>query len=208
MKLLLFSDVHCSMPAVERLCQLADQADVLVGAGDFGTMRRGTAETLAPFARLDQPLVVVPGNGESFEELQDAVTWSGGHVLHGDSRDVAGQTFHGFGGGVPVTPFGSWSYDFSEDQAAEGLATCPAGAVLVVHSPPHGVVDRSSRGQHLGSQAIREAVLQSQPALVVCGHIHDSAGQIEMLGQSPVVNAGPDGLLWDLASGTAFFPGD
>ena len=62
MNLLLFSDVHCSGSAVERLVALASRADVLVGAGDFGTMRRGTAETLAPFRDVDRPQVFVPGS--------------------------------------------------------------------------------------------------------------------------------------------------
>jgi len=37
------------------------------------------------------------------------------------------------------------------------------------------------------------------PLLVVCGHIHGSAGQQAMLGTTPVVNAGPAGVEWELA---------
>ncbi len=200
MKLLLFSDVHCSGPSVERLVVLAAQADVLVGAGDFGTMRRGTADTLAPFRQVDRPQVFVPGNAESVEELRESVTWPHGHVLHASGIDIEGVSFFGFGGGVPVTPFGAWSYDFSEDDATVGLEDCPAGGVMVVHSPPHGAVDVSSGGQHLGSTAILAAVQRCQPALVVCGHIHDCANQSALIDSSPVVNAGPQGIIWDLAS--------
>jgi Icc-related predicted phosphoesterase len=59
-------------------------------------------------------------------------------------------------------------------------------------------VDLSSSGRSLGSTAVREAVLRVRPALVVCGHIHACAGQTEMLGPTPVVNAGPDGVEWVL----------
>ena len=34
--------------------------------------------------------------------------------------------------------------------------------------------------------------------LVVCGHIHGSAGQIKKLGETTVINAGPHGIFWDL----------
>lgn len=200
MKLLLFSDVHCSQPAVQRLLELSKQVDLLVGAGDFGTMRRGTAETLKPFQDLDKPLVLVCGNGESDEELREATPWEHAHVLHGTGVDLLGQTFFGLGGGIPVTPFGSWSFDLDEDQAANALDACPSEAVLVVHSPPLGTVDISRQGSHFGSQSIRDAILRTRPRLTVCGHIHDSAGRFEMLGDSPVVNAGPDGMLWDLDS--------
>jgi Icc-related predicted phosphoesterase len=198
MKLLLFSDVHCSKYAIERLVGRSPAADILVGAGDFGTMRRGIAATLAPLAQVDKPAILVPGNAESAEELRDAVSWPHGHVLHGSGTVVDGVAFFGFGGGVPVTPFGAWSYDFTEEDATAGLADCPQGCVLVVHSPPYGVLDTSSRGRHLGSTAIRDAVARCQPALVVCGHIHDCAGQVASLDGVPVVNAGPSGVLWDL----------
>jgi Icc-related predicted phosphoesterase len=118
--------------------------------------------------------------------------------LHGTGVRLQETGFFGLGGGIPVTPFGSWSFDLDEKQAASLLADCPQGGVLVVHSPPCGVVDVSSRGRHLGSQSIRETVDRCQPRLTVCGHIHDCAGQQEMLGDTVVVNAGPAGVLWDL----------
>src|SRR5207247_10447169 len=64
--------------------------------------------------------------------------------------------FFGIGGGIPVTPFGAWSYDFTEEQAQELLQNCPARCVLVSHSPPKGAVDRAG-GQSLGSVAVRDA---------------------------------------------------
>jgi Icc-related predicted phosphoesterase len=119
-------------------------------------------------------------------------------VLHGAATTVAGITFFGVGGGIPVTPFGRWSYDFTEEQAEGLLARCPARCVLISHSPPRGAVDRSSRGQELGSVAVRDAILRTRPVLVVCGHIHDCAGQQATAGSSPVVNAGPSGIEWVL----------
>src|SRR5262249_40601814 len=101
-------------------------------------------------------------------------------------------------GGIPVTPFGSWSYDFSEEQAAELLADCPPSCVLISHSPPQGAVDVSSRGDHLGSVAVRDAIIRAQPLFVVCRHIHGSVGQQGTIGSSPVVNAGPEGVTWEI----------
>ena len=146
-----------------------------------------------------KPSVLVPGNSESAEELAAAARgWPAGHVLHGGGASVAGSEFFGLGGGVPVTPFGDWSYDFTEEQATGLLADCPAGCVLVSHSPPKGAVDVSSSGRSLGSTAVRDCILRTQPRLVVCGHIHASSGQHALLGKSPVVNAGPDGIMWEL----------
>jgi uncharacterized protein len=200
MKLLLFSDLHADADAARQLVERARTADILIGAGDFGNLRRQLPVCIDILRAIDKPAVLVAGNNESTEELIDACRdWPSAHVLHGSGITLAGATFFGLGGGVPVTPFGSWSYDFTEEQAAELLSGCPTGCVLVSHSPPHGAVDVSSRGQSLGSVAVRQTVLRQRPILVVCGHIHACAGQQAMLGTTPVVNAGPQDVEWLLS---------
>ena len=202
MKLLLFSDLHADADAARRVVELAKTVDVVVGAGDFGNLRRALGGCIDILKGIDRPAGLVAGNNESTEELTDACRgWLNAHVLHGSGVTLGGVSFFGVGGGVPVTPFGSWSYDFTEAQAADLLKDCPAGGVLVSHSPPKGVVDVSSGGQSLGSVAVRDAVLRCRPALVVCGHIHASAGRQAVLGSSTVVNAGPVAIPWDLPSG-------
>ncbi len=198
MKLLLFSDLHQDAAAARRLVQRSLHVDVAIGAGDFANGRHGLDTCLDVLRAIAVPTVLVAGNNESTEELAAACRdWPQAHVLHGSGVSIGGVTFYGLGGGVPVTPFGPWSYDFTEDQATALLAGCPAGCVLVTHSPPRGAVD-VSRGRSLGSAAIRQAVLQKKPILVVCGHIHNCAGQTARLGDSPVVNAGPEGIEWEL----------
>jgi uncharacterized protein len=196
-KLLLFSDLHCDDAAAQRLVDRSRSVDVLVGAGDFGNIRRGIDICIDILRTIEKPAVLVAGNNESTEELLEACrNWPHAHVLHGSAVTIAGTAFFGIGGGIPITPFGSWSYDFTEEQATALLAPCPDGCVLVSHSPPRGAVDASSSGQSLGSTAVRETILRQEPLLVVCGHIHASSGQQTILGKSPVVNAGPGGIEW------------
>jgi Icc-related predicted phosphoesterase len=92
---------------------------------------------------------------------------------------------------VPVTPFGSWSCDLTEGFAAELLAVCETAHILITHSPPKGVVDRTSAGQSVGSTAIRAAIERIRPRLAFCGHIHDSWRQEGRIGATRVVNLGP-----------------
>lgn len=199
--LLLFSDVHNDHDACNRLVDRSAEVDLVLGAGDFCTMRQGLGPVIERLSAIDTPAVLVPGNSESVEELQAAVDeagWTEATVLHGEAATVAGVSVFGIGAGIPITPFGNWSYDVSEEDAADMLRDCPEGAVLVSHSPPHNVVDQDSRGRHLGSHAIREAIERTHPLLVVCGHIHGSWGQVDTLQDTPVVNAGPQGRVWTL----------
>ncbi|QDV71098.1 Calcineurin-like phosphoesterase superfamily domain protein [Rosistilla carotiformis] len=195
MKLLLFSDLHCDQDAARALVELAKQADVIVGAGDFAIKRKGLADTIEILQTVDCPAILVPGNGESVEELTQACRdWPQAHVLHGTSARVAGFVFFGIGGGIPTTPFGDWSYDFSEEEAVALLKPMAAGSILVTHSPPWNCVDIDGSGTHRGSQSIRQAIEAKQPPLVVCGHVHDSWEQTDHIGDATVINAGPRGV--------------
>lgn len=199
MKLLLFSDLHTDIAAAKRLVEVARDVDVVVGAGDFANARQNVFACISVLSAIKLPAVLVPGNNESYEELSAAcVGWPSAKVLHGAGVVVREVPFFGIGGGVPVTPFGNWSYDFSEAEAERMLRDCPSKAVLVSHSPPKGVADRSSAGQSLGSTAVLDVINRRQPRLVVCGHIHASAGECVKVGTTMVINAGPRGILLDL----------
>ena len=88
-------------------------------------------------------------------------------------------------------------YHFTEEELAEHLQTGYeqiAGAayhVVLSHAPPRdGKLDRTFFGRHVGSRALREFIERAQPALVVCGHIHEGRG-IDTIGPTTVVNCGP-----------------
>ena len=199
MKLLCFSDLHRDKEAAQKLVDASSDVDCLIGAGDFATCRNGIADTLDILATSEKPAVLVPGNGESYEELAEAAKgWASAHVLHGTGCQIAGVEFWGVGGGIPVTPFGDWSYDFDEAQAEQMLANCPLGGVLVVHSPPIDTVDHDTSGRVRGSRSIRQAIESKQPQLVVCGHIHGDWEKQVDLGPTRILNAGSAGVVMNL----------
>lgn len=196
MKFLCFSDLHRDRDAAKALVELAADVDVVIGAGDFANRHQGLADTLEILAEIETPAVLVPGNGETETELRDAAAgWAAARVLHGAGCQISGLPFWGVGGGIPVTPFGDWSYDFDEDEATALLDGCEPGGVLVVHSPPLNTVDQDTDGRIRGSQSIRDCIEQRQPQLVVCGHIHSDWGKQVKLGPTTILNAGPDGVV-------------
>lgn len=196
MKFLLFSDLHRDQEAAAKLVEMAKHVDVVVGAGDFANRHEGLSDTLDILAAITKPAVLVPGNGETFQELREAASvWKSATVLHGTGCEINGVSFWGVGGGIPVTPFGAWSYDFSEEEATELLDGFTEGGVLVVHSPPFETVDHDSAGRIRGSHSIRELVETRRPKLVACGHIHSDWGKQMTLGTTTIINAGPAGVI-------------
>ena len=198
MKILVFSDLHRDKVAARSLVERSGEADILIGAGDFAVMRHGVDDVIKILKEVDKPTVLVPGNGESDVELREACTgWASAHVLHGEGVELEGVPFYGIGGGIPVTPFGEWSFDLTEDEADVMLTGCPNDGVLISHSPPYGHVDEDG-GRHLGSHAVLDAIERATPRLVVCGHIHGCWGKRSTVGETLVLNAGPEGELLEL----------
>jgi Icc-related predicted phosphoesterase len=166
---------------------------VVIGAGDFASVHRGLDETIGALSAIETPTLLVPGNNETEAALREASAgWHAARVLHGEAAEIDGVSFFGLGAGVPTTPW-DWSFDLTEDEAAEKLATCPDGAVLVVHSPPKGHVDGG-----LGSEAILRAIERTRPRLVVCGHVHECWGRESSVDGVRVYNLGPDGKLLEV----------
>ena len=190
MRILAFSDLHHALARAADLVAASEGADLVIGAGDFCNMRQDLAGAMGLLSGIAAPMVVVPGNAESAGELRAAAP-EGVTVLHGEGATIGGLSFFGLGYGVPETPFGAWSCDLDEAGAADMLAACDAADILITHSPPKGVADVTSGGASVGSTAIREAILRIQPALALCGHIHDSWGAEGRIGATRVVNLGP-----------------
>jgi Icc-related predicted phosphoesterase len=197
MRLLAFSDLHVDTGQAERLVAAGEDADVVVGVGDFASVHSGLEETIAVLRRITKPTVLVPGNNETEDALREACDgWESAIVLHGESTPIDGVEFFGLGAGVPVTPW-DWSFDLTEKEAEAELAACPERCVLAVHSPPRGHVDTSGAGEHLGSVAVLDAIVAKEPRLALCGHIHESWGERSEIGPTEVVNLGPAGTFLD-----------
>ena len=197
MRVLAFSDLHRAAPAARRLVEMSQEADLVIAAGDFTNHRQDLAGAMALLEGLKAPVVMVPGNNESEDELCAAAP-DGAVVLHGQSAEVAGLRLFGIGYAIPVTPFKDWSCDLTEAQGADLLSGCGEVDVLITHSPPKGVVDVTSQGVSLGSTAVLDTIKRVKPPLVVCAHIHDSWGQSAKVGGSHVVNLGPTGTWFDI----------
>jgi uncharacterized protein len=196
-RLFAFSDLHRDLTQAARLVEFSAAADVVIGAGDFASVHEGLEETIGALAVIEKPAVLVPGNNETADALREAAaSWPSATVLHGEAAAIEGVEFFGLGAGVPITPW-DWSFDLDEGAAGAMLSACPEGAVLVLHSPPRGHCDAAAEGSHFGSEALLRAIEEKRPRLAVCGHIHESWGCESRIGETPVHNLGPSGLLID-----------
>jgi Icc-related predicted phosphoesterase len=190
MKILAFSDLHGNADAAAIIVHASAEADLVVAAGDFCTCHHGLSEAVTLLRDIPCPILAVPGNHEKVDELTAAAP-PNMTVLHGQARAVGNLSFFGIGYGIPVTPFGDWSCDLSEAKATEMLEDCHQVDILISHSPPKGVADVTSRGESVGSTAVRAATERLKPKLLLCGHIHEAWGQTGLIDETSVHNLGP-----------------
>lgn len=70
-----------------------------------------------------------------------------------------------------------------------------SGNIFVSHVPPFGTkLDMDNTKHHVGSKAVYEFILQKQPLLMLCGHIHESPtisnSHFDYIGKTLCINPG------------------
>jgi Icc-related predicted phosphoesterase len=206
MQIAVIGDVHDHQQRLERILDriASNPPDLALLVGDVGrdppwaeperrTERQAHDDSVRRVlarvrGRLGCPLAFVPGN----HDLRDAATDVDGVNCDGRIVDIAGRRIGGFGGAGP-TRFG-FPYEWVEPEADEALRTLLADTapldILVSHTPPARTnLDRTSSGEHVGSEAVRRWIATARPALLVCGHIHESWG-VERVEDVLCLNAG------------------
>lgn len=187
MRIVCISDTH---ELYDRM--VVPDGDILVHAGDSSIA--GSAEEIL---RLNAWLgtlphrhkVIVAGNHDFLFENDPGLARSfitNAVYLENEETTVAGLRFWG----SPITP---WFYDWAFNRRDEDLKTCwraiPAGVdVLITHGPPHGILDRTVAGDHVGCRFLGRELERVRPRLHIFGHIHESHGRTEQ-GGTTFVNA-------------------
>jgi uncharacterized protein len=196
MKILIFSDIHGDLHALQRV--LAQPADLYIAAGDLANFGKGLdrcAEILKP---LGDRLWLLPGNHETHASTRAVCEKYGFVDFHRCVRALksADGVIQWAGLGYSnVTPFDTpGEYTEEEISVALGAFEGKDPLYLVVHFPPaNTTLDEFAPGKHAGSPALRQWVDRVQPARLFCGHIHETAGKSEKLGRTECVNVGKQG---------------
>ncbi len=196
-KILVFSDIHSDLGALERLVET--EADLYFCAGDLVSWGRGLDACGEILKRRAGKVYVLPGNHESAADITKFCRKFGFENFHEKTMTAGGRHIAGLGYSNP-TPFKTPG-EYSEDELARRLMPF-AGLkplVLICHCPPLGTpLDRVRQGVHAGSRSVRDFIDKNQPEYFLCGHIHETEGVAADLGATHAANAGKRGVLLEL----------
>jgi uncharacterized protein len=192
MKVLIFSDTHGDLRALQRV--VARPADIYIAAGDLSNFGKGLERCGEILKPLGERLWVLPGNHETYDQMKEFCARYGFVDFHRQTKELGGTKWAGLGYSN-ITPFKTPG-EYTEPQIADALSQFVGmdQLYLVVHFPPRDTkLDEYAEGQHAGSSTLRDWVEQEKPLYLFCGHIHETAGMKDQLGRTHCVNVGKEG---------------
>jgi Icc-related predicted phosphoesterase len=157
--------------------------DVLVHAGDVSNVGKSheIKSFLDWFSNTDyKHKIFIAGNHDfGFEQVQEIAPEykeKGVHYLFDSEVVIDGVKFYG----SPWQPeFYDWAFNLPRgEKLAEKWAMIPGNTdVLITHGPAYGMLDWVPSGTQVGCQDLFHRIMEVQPKIHVCGHIHCAYGQ-------------------------------
>lgn len=177
LKILLIADVHGEVAKLSEFLEHFKEKDfdLVLCPGDFtdmfnvpeGYSQMDIAEiVLQKLLSLGKPVFCVPGNHDPYEILDLFDDYEVN--LHGRFENFKGFKLVGFGGAL--TPFNT-KFEPTEEETRESLSRLTSKkkekVILLTHSPPYGTsLDKTEKGEHVGSKAIREFIEKENLSLI------------------------------------------
>lgn len=203
LKLLAFSDLHGDKALLEQLATQAqkENVDVVIIGGDFSP--RDSLDTAPPylissFTKNGKKVFVIHGNHETESTIKFLEELYGLKTIHGDYATFGDIGIFG-AGGANVGPFPS-----TEEQLFDALkqgfekVKNARKKVMVTHVHPAGSTIEKFTNMFPGSIAVRKAIDEFKPDIVICGHVHEAQGIEETIGKTKVVNVAKIGKIIDV----------
>lgn len=179
MKLALISDTH----ALHRAFPSLPTADVIIHAGDFCHFggEHGLQDFLLWYSELPYRHKLLIGGNHDFLPAEDPMLFrrllpDNIHYLEDGGVEIEGVHFWG----SPVQPdlVGMAFGKYRGESMNEHWDLIPESTdILITHTPPFGILDRSRAGRNLGCESLQQQLARIQPRLHVFGHIHASFGE-------------------------------
>ncbi len=187
-------DIHDDVSRLDQIPELPHAHGVIVtGDMTFDGGVKQAERVLFAIQERNPNILAQIGNmdrGEVTSWLQEN-NWN----LHTEVRQLNTEVCIFGVGASTFTPFGTPS-EFPESHFAEWLENSWKKArtfkkqILISHNPPKDTLcDVIGNGAHVGSTSVRDFIVENQPDICICGHIHEACN-MDTLGRTIIINPG------------------
>jgi len=198
LRILGLADLHDRVEMLDRVRDV--EADLIAFCGDLhnGSSRTAAEPVAAALARLGLPVLIVPGNMDHRDVVDQMWRGAGLIMLHRSSFRFEEYGFLGMGGMAVHNPRrlkDPARYYHRDDEVYDSLAqSFPSISgskkiIVLTHQPPRDTLDTIYTGERTGCISLRRFLEEYQPDLLLCGHIHEDRGESQV-GPTRIVNVG------------------
>ena len=194
MKILAFGDLHGNKSALKRLKVKAKGADIVVSSGDITWFGKDFDLILKELNKFGKTVLLIHGNHETMDEMKRRISkFDFIEFIHSGSYRLGNYVFFGYGGGGF-----SKTEKVLEKIIKKFKKTLKKGdkVVFVSHAPPINTKCDFIPGHgHAGSDSVRKFIEIIKPWYNINGHIHETFSRRDKIGDTIVINPGPEGKL-------------
>jgi Icc-related predicted phosphoesterase len=188
-KILAVGDIHGDTGLVKRLAEKAkkENVDLVILAGDLTFAENSVKNLIGPFIKAKKQVLLIPGNHESMATIDFLAE------MYPDTKNIHGYSFIKDDLGI----FGAGAGDIGINQIrdSEIFNLLKKGhedikklnkKIMVTHM--HAKGSKAEFSGFPGSDAVRRAIREFKPDILINAHIHEAAGIEENIGKTRVIN--------------------
>ncbi len=200
MKIFAFVDTHGSAKAFNLIKKRIEQfePELIVCAGDFTVFEKNVKKILSCIDSFGKKVFIIHGNHETEQTLRQLCPkFKNLAFMHKKAVLENGILFAGYGGGG----FSDTDKDFERwADSIKGSIAKNKKMIFFSHAPPYGTRLDSIQNQYHGNRSYTQFIIQNSTKinLVICGHLHETAGRMDRIGDCVILNPGPLGALIEL----------
>lgn len=188
-KILAVGDIHGDTGLVKRLAEKAkkENVDLVILAGDLTLAEISTKNLIGPFIKAKKQVLLIPGNHETMATADFLAE------MYPNTKNIHGYSFIKNDLGI----FGAGAGDIGINQVkdSEIFNVLKKGhesvkdlkkKIMVTHMHPRG--SKAEFSGFAGSSAVRKAVREFKPDVLISAHIHEAGGLEEYSGKTKIIN--------------------
>ena len=188
-KILAVGDIHGDTGLSKKLAEKAkkENVDLVILAGDMTWAEQSLKGIIGPFVKAKKQVLLIPGNHETVATADFlAEMYSPTKNLHGYSFVKGDLGVFGAGGGDIGIHFIEDPEIFKLLKKGHEKVKNLKKKIMVTHMHHKG--SKSEFSGFPGSKAVKKAIKEFKPNILISAHIHEAGGIEEKIGKTKVIN--------------------
>ena len=199
-KIMAVADLHGDSALAKKLAKKAkeEKVDIVILAGDLTWLDSEMKDIVKPFHDAGKEVLLVPGNHEPSTSIsQIASAYSGTKNIHGYAIQKNDVGIFGAGYDPSSGPF--W---IDEDELFDNLKKGHSKIknldkkIMVAHTHHKG--SKAEKLGFEGGEALKKALKEFEPDVLISGHIHQAGGLQEKIGKTTVFHVGRKAKIFEI----------